>query len=72
MKNTSKTLLLFTRLILGAAAITFIIISIVTDKVTPYLAIGMGLTAITNIINCISGKQKKRFGCFGEPHAEEG
>lgn len=72
MKNTSKTLLLITRLILGAAAITFIIISIVTDKVTPYLAIGMGLTAVTNIINCISGKQKKSFGCFGEPHAEEG
>ena len=72
MKNTSKTLLLITRLILGAAAITFIIISIVTDKVTPYLAIGMGLTAIANVINCMSGKQKKRFGCFGEPHAEEG
>ena len=72
MKNTSKTLLLITRLILGAAAITFIIISIVTDKVTPYLTIGMGLTAITNMINCISGKQNKRFVCFGEPHAEEG
>ena len=58
MKNTSR-ILFIVRLLLGIAAIAFIIVSIVTDKVTPYLAIGMSLTAIANIMNCKSRKGRK-------------
>ena len=47
------------RIILALAAITCIIISMVTDKTTPYLAIGLGLTAIANLINCCSIKKMK-------------
>ena len=61
MKNTSKKTLFIVRLVLGIAAIAFIIISMVTGKVTPYLAIGMSLTAIANIMNCSSKEYRNRF-----------
>ena len=59
MKNTKKTLMMAARIILALAAITCIIISMVTDKVTPYLGIGLFLTAIANVINCFSIKKMK-------------
>ncbi len=58
MKNTKKTIMTATRIVLSLLAITFIIISMVTDKTTPYLAIGMGLTAICNISGCIAMNRK--------------
>ena len=60
MKKTSEKALFIIRLVLGIAAIAFIITSMVTDKVTPYLAIGMSLTAIANIMNCSSKKFRNR------------
>ena len=59
MKNTKKTLMMAARIILALAAITCIIISMVTDKVTPYLGIGLFLTAIANVINCFSIKKMR-------------
>lgn len=62
MKNTSDRVLVVVRLVLGLAAVAFIIISMVTDKVTPYLPIGMSLTAVANILNCRSaGTCRNRF-----------
>ena len=58
MKNTKKTLMMAARIVLALAAITCIIISMVTDKVTPYLGIGLFLTAIANV-NCFSIKKMK-------------
>ena len=69
MKNT-LTRLFIARLLLGIAAIAFIIVSMVTDKVTPYLAIGMSLTAIANILNAKSGKDRKCFCGSGENNTE--
>ena len=70
MKNT-LTILFIVRLLLGIAAIAFIIVSMVTDKVTPYLAIGMSLTAIANILNFKSAKGRKNFCRSGENNKED-
>ena len=59
MKNTKKTLMIAVRIVLALAAITCIIISMVTDKVAPYLGIGLFLTAIANVINCFSIKKMR-------------
>ena len=45
--------------LIGIAAITCIIISMVTDKVTPYLAIGLGLTAVANPIGTLLIRKKR-------------
>ena len=59
MKNTKKTLMMAVRIVLALAGMTCIIVSMVTDKTTPYLALGLGLTAIANLINCFSIKKMK-------------
>lgn len=59
MKNTKKTIATAVRIVLALAAITCIIISMVKDVTYPYLAIGLGLTAIANVINCYSIKKMK-------------
>ena len=59
MKNTKKTLMMALRIVLALAGMTCIIVSMVTDKTTPYLALGLGLTAIANLINCFSIKKMK-------------
>ena len=51
MKDTKKVLLMAARIVLALAGIVCIIVSMVTDIVTPYLAIGMGLVAIANFLN---------------------
>ena len=58
MKNTKTVILTATRIVLALAAIACIIVSMVTDKTTPYLAIGLGLTAIANISGCIAASKK--------------
>lgn len=45
--------------LMGLAAIVFVIISMVTDKVTPYLAISLGLSASANIFGCIYKNRKR-------------
>ena len=58
MKNTKKTIWTVVRIVVSLIAIAMIIISMVTDKTTPYLAIGMGLTALINITGCIAMSKK--------------
>lgn len=50
MKNTFK---IISRLALAVTGIVFIIISMVTDKITPYLALGLAFTALANLSNCM-------------------
>ena len=45
--------------VIGAAAITCIVLSMVTGKVTPYLAMGLGLGAIGNMIGFVINMKKK-------------
>jgi len=45
--------------LMGLAAIVFVIISMVTDKVTPYLAISLGLSSSANIFGCIYKNRKR-------------
>ncbi|MCR4814997.1 MAG: hypothetical protein K5879_09260 [Lachnospiraceae bacterium] len=45
--------------LIGAAAIACIILSMVTGKVTPYLAMGLGLGAIGNTIGCVYNWKKR-------------
>ena len=45
--------------LIGAAALACIIISMVTDKVTPYLAIGFGLSFIGNTVGMAAMYRKK-------------
>ena len=59
MKNTKKTIAMAARIVLALAAITCIIISMVKDVTYPYLAIGLGVTAAANFINCFSIKKMK-------------
>ena len=59
MKNTKKTIAMAVRIVLALAAIICIIISMRTEQTYPYRAIGLGLTAIANFINCYSIKKMK-------------
>ena len=45
--------------LIGAVAIACIIISMVTGKVTPYLAMGLGLGAIGNAIGFVVNMKKR-------------
>ena len=45
--------------LIGVAALACIIISMVTDKVTPYLAMGLGLSCIGNTLGMIMIHRKK-------------
>jgi hypothetical protein len=45
--------------LIGAGAIACIILSMVTGKVTPYLAMGLGLGAIGNTIGFVVNMKKK-------------
>ena len=45
--------------LMGLAAIAFVIISMVTDKVTPYLAISLGLSGFANIFGCIYKNRRR-------------
>ena len=45
--------------LMGLAAIVLIIISMVTDKVTPYLAISLCLSGFANIFGCIYRNRKR-------------
>ena len=58
MKSTKNVIWTVVRIVVSLAAIAMIIISMVTDKTTPYLAIGMGLTALVNISGCIAQSKK--------------
>ena len=45
--------------LIGAAALACIIVSMVTDRVTPYLAMGLGLSFIGNAIGMVTIRRKK-------------
>ena len=45
--------------IAGVVALVCIIISMVTDKTYPYLAIGLGLSAFANLFGCIYRNRKR-------------
>lgn len=45
--------------LIGVAALACIIISMLTDKVTPYLAMGLGLSCIGNVIGLVAVRRKK-------------
>ncbi len=45
--------------LIGVAAIACLILSMVTGKTTPYLAMGLGLGAIGNTIGCVINLRKK-------------
>ena len=45
--------------LLGAVAITSLILSFVTDKTSPYLAIALGMAGIANIIGFVFYVKKK-------------
>ena len=45
--------------LIGAGALVCIILSMVTGKVTPYLAMGLGLAAIGNMVGSVTNLQKK-------------
>ena len=62
MKKNISAATVATRVVLGligAAAIACIIISMVTGKVTPYLAMGLGLGAIGNAIGSLVNMKKR-------------
>ncbi len=59
MKNAKKTLMMAARIVLALGGITCIIISMLKDTTTPYLATGLGLTAIANLVNCYSIRKMK-------------
>ena len=62
MKKNVSAATVATRVVLGligAAAIACIIISMVTGKVTPYLAMGLGLGAIGNTTGFVINMKKK-------------
>ena len=62
MKKNVSAATVATRVVLGligAAAIACIIISMVTGKVTPYLAMGLGLGAIGNTIGFVVNMKKR-------------
>lgn len=60
MKNSKITVSAVLRIVLALAAIGFIITSMITDRTTPFLAIGLSLLAISNIINWSSKDFRKR------------
>lgn len=45
--------------LIGVASISCIILSMVTGKVTPYLAMGLGLGAVGNAIGFVFNMQKR-------------
>ena len=45
--------------LIGVAALACIIISMLTDRVTPYLAMGAGLGCIGNAIGLVAVRRKK-------------
>ena len=59
MKKSTKAVTIAVQAVLGAAAITCIIISMVSDKTTPYLAIGLCCTAIANMTGCVMNRKLK-------------
>ncbi len=62
MKNNEKVTKVVTCVamgLIGAAALACIIISMVTDKTTPYLAMGLGLGAIGNALGMMLNLRKK-------------
>ncbi len=45
--------------LMGLASLVLIIISMVTDKVTPYLALSLGLSGFANIFGCIYRNRRR-------------
>ena len=45
--------------LMGVAALALVTYSMVTDKVTPYLAMSLGLSGFANIFGCIYRNRKR-------------
>lgn len=56
LKNMAVNVILA---IAGVAALVCIVITMVTDKTYPYLAIGLGLAAFANLFGCIYRNRKR-------------
>lgn len=56
LKNIAVNVILA---IVGVIALLCIIYSMVTDRTSPYLAIGLGLSAFANIFGCIYRNRKR-------------
>ena len=59
MKDTKKIIMTVTRMIIAAAAIVCVILSMCRDETMPFLPLGLGLTAIANFVNCCAIKKSK-------------
>lgn len=61
MKDTKKIIWTVIRIVLATAAIVCVILSMFKESTMPFLPLGLGLTAIANIINCKAIKESR--GC---------
>ena len=62
MKRNEKTTSVAVNVIIalmGVAALALVIYSMVTDKVTPYLAMSLGLSGFANLFGCIYRNRKR-------------
>ena len=62
MKRNDRTTSVIVNVIMalmGLGALAFVIISMVTDKVTPYLAISFGLSGFANIFGCLYKNRRR-------------
>ena len=57
--NAAKVVIYVIMGLIGVSAIVCIIISMITGKVTPYLAMGLGLGAIGNAIGLVTVYRQK-------------
>ena len=57
--NVAKVVIYVVMGLIGVSAIACIIISMITGKVTPYLAMGLGLGAIGNAIGFVTVYRQK-------------
>lgn len=62
MKRNEKTTSVAVNVIIalmGLTALALVIYSMVTDKVTPYLALSLGLSGFANIFGCIYRNRRR-------------
>lgn len=62
MKRNGKTTSVAVHVIIalmGLAALALVIYSMVTDQVTPYLALSLGLSGFANIFGCIYRNRRR-------------
>ena len=58
-RNSKMTVICVALRFIGTGALVCIILSMITGKVTPYLAMGLGLAAIGNMVGSVTNLKKK-------------